>query len=172
MLQLGGEGGTPQYGGWTTYLSRGPCWRAFQLFEVFGQPCIIFWQNPQCVQNVIQWYFPGEKELKPLWFAKHKENWEHRGWYPNQPRIDRKYTNHLADEADNEYSCCLENRSNRVSRWTRKSLRANAPTNEVKQWMLSSMCYDCPHKIFTHMWPVDPLTQHNTMIPTTELSWY
>ena len=28
----------------------------------------------QCVQNVIQRYFPGEKELKPVGFAKHKES--------------------------------------------------------------------------------------------------
>ena len=28
----------------------------------------------QCVQNVLQSYFPGEKELKPVGFAKHKES--------------------------------------------------------------------------------------------------
>ena len=42
-------------------------------------------------------------------------------------------------------------------------LRANAPATEVKRWMLGSMCYDCPHKIFTnHVTIRSPnVTRHN-----------
>ena len=67
-------------GGWSASIwrpddlplySRGPCWRASDLFEVFFiHHASYFDKALQCVQKVAQWHFPGEKESKPLGFAK------------------------------------------------------------------------------------------------------
>ena len=72
-----GEGeGALQYGGRITYLSRGPCWRAFDLFEVFSPSCIIFWQSPpvrtKCYTLIFSWW----KGIKALRICKNTKNIE------------------------------------------------------------------------------------------------
>ena len=130
-------------------LSRGPCWRASYLFEVFDPSCIIFWQSPPVyTKSWIQWHFPGEKESKPLGLAKHQE-------FFRAYRIVSKPTQ---DWKTVEKSSCW---------WGSQKIfllfGKQRPSAEVKQWMLRSMCDDCPHKIFTHHGTnrSHNITQHN-----------
>ena len=132
----GGRGSTSIWRPDDVSLSRGTCWRASYRFEVFDPSCIIFWQSrPVYTKSEIQWHFPGEKESKPLGLAKHQE-------FFRAYRIVSKPTQ---DWKTVEKS----------SRWWGSQkifllFGKQRPSAEVKQWMLRSMCDDCPHKIFTH----------------------
>ena len=153
MPQRGGrEGVALQYGGQTTYLCQGdpvgehPIFLKFLIRQASYFDKVL--QYTQTYTMALSWW----KEVKALRICETPKILRaYVGLYPNEPRIDRQKKNHLADEEDKIYSCCLENGGNRVSRWTRKSMRANRPTTEVRQLRLRSICDDCLHKIFTHV---------------------
>ena len=124
MPQSGGrEGGALQYGGRTTYLCQGDPVGEHPIFLKFLiRHASYFDKVLQYIQKVIQWHFPGEKVAKPLGLAKAN-------------RMVSKPTQDWKTVGGQKIFLLFGKRR---------------PSTEVKQWMLRSMCDDCPHKIFTH----------------------
>ena len=131
MPQRGGEGTGGSTSIWRpddVSLSRGPCWRASYLFEVFDPSCILFWQSPPVYTKSYSMTFSWWKGGKALRTCK-------------TPRILRAYR--MVSKPTQDWKTVGGQKIFLL-------FGKRRPSTEVKQWMLRSMCDDCPHKIFTH----------------------
>ena len=104
-------------------------------FEVFDPSCIIFWQSPpvrtKCYTMIFSWW----KGVEALRICKTQ-------------RILRAYR--MVSKPTQDWKTVGK------SSWWWGGQKIfllfgkRRPSTEVIQWMLRSMCEDCPNKIFTH----------------------
>ena len=152
MPQLGGrEGGALQYGGRTTYLCQGDILSFWSFWSVMHLILTKSSSTYKKLYKTFSWW-KGGKALRTC----------------KTPRILRAYR--MVSKPTQDWKTVGK------SSWWWGGQKIfllfgkRRPSTEVKQWMLRSMCDDCPHKIFTHHVTNRSHNIWRKMIPTAVLS--